>query len=216
MTREDEFIGQLEPYLDDYEGITPLPDTRSRRHPRRAPEDEAGRPSDGPARFTGMSNAYKVGIAAAVIGVAALIGISVYNNPDYGEPTAGTPIPTGVPATLMPLPGELQHRFRGRTGECSQAIVFPVRRQGRSCSSSRRSSCTTMGPGPVPLPPSSLVLRDRADVDHQCPSCEVGEVGTYPYHLSPGGTIRPSRPGRTQCAKPERRFRRRLAAIQLP
>ena len=26
MTREDQFIGQLERYLDEYEGITPLPE----------------------------------------------------------------------------------------------------------------------------------------------------------------------------------------------
>ena len=75
MTREDQFIGQLEAYLDEY-GEPARCD--SRRRPRRASSHEAGRPERGLARVSGMSNAYKVGIAAAVIGLAAVLASSFY------------------------------------------------------------------------------------------------------------------------------------------
>ena len=92
MTREDQFIGQLERYLDEYEGITPLPEAVRDATRAELPKTKQAGPLTGLARFSGMSNAYKVGIAAAVVGVAALIGFSLYNN-RIGPPDDATPSP---------------------------------------------------------------------------------------------------------------------------
>ena len=111
MTREDQFIGQLERYLDEYEGVTPLPDAVRDAVRAQLPRTKQAGPTMGLARFSGMSNAFKVGIAAAVIGVAALIGFSLYNNsvgPPDESPTAS---PSG--ATSQTIPAELLHPFLG-------------------------------------------------------------------------------------------------------
>ena len=101
MTRDDQFIGQLEGYLDAYEGITPLPEAVRDAIRAELPKTKQAGPTLGLARFSGMSNAFKVGIAAAVIGIAALIGFSFYNNGIGTVPDgpSSTPSPTSVSLT---------------------------------------------------------------------------------------------------------------------
>ena len=74
MTHNDEFIGQLEGYLDEYEGSTPLPEDVRDAIRAELPLTRQ-RPAWWPAwRFPEMNNMAKLGIAAAAVVVAALLG----------------------------------------------------------------------------------------------------------------------------------------------
>jgi hypothetical protein len=114
MTRDDQFIGLLERDLDEYEGLTPLPDAVRNSVRAALPKTKQG-PTLGLARFYGMSNAFKLGIAAAVIGVAALIGFSLYSNnigdPDETPTASPTASATG-PMSLMDSPSQGEPTLR--------------------------------------------------------------------------------------------------------
>ena len=74
MTHNDEFIGQLESYLDEYEGNTPLPEAIRDAIRAELPSTQQ-RPAWWPARtFSAMNNMAKLGLAAAAVVVAALLG----------------------------------------------------------------------------------------------------------------------------------------------
>ncbi len=78
MTRDDAFVEQLENYLDEYEGLTPLPDAI--RHAVRAelPAIKQIGASAGPMRYLSMSMSMpapaRYGLVAAVVVVAAALG----------------------------------------------------------------------------------------------------------------------------------------------
>ena len=98
MTREDEFIGQLEAYLDDYEGLTPLPDTVRDAVRAELPKTKQIGSRWQPMTFLNMTmNAHpaaKYGLVATVVMAAAVIGIVFfYRGSNIGGPDA-TPTPT--------------------------------------------------------------------------------------------------------------------------
>jgi hypothetical protein len=108
MTRTDEFIGQLEDYLDDYEGSTPLPETVRDAIRAELPSTQQ-RPAWWPARrFPEMNNMAKLGIAAAAVVVAALLGYSYFLAPSVGGPGIDdqSPTPTPTPPELSSTTGE--------------------------------------------------------------------------------------------------------------
>ncbi|MEO7294741.1 MAG: hypothetical protein ABIZ57_01255, partial [Candidatus Limnocylindria bacterium] len=75
MTRQDEFTAQLEDYLDEYEGSTPLPEDVRNAIRAQLPSIHQ-RPAWWPARrFPEMNNTAKLALAAAAVVVAALVGI---------------------------------------------------------------------------------------------------------------------------------------------
>jgi hypothetical protein len=104
MTREDDFIGQLEGYLDEYEGLTPLPYAVRDAVQAELPMTRQIGALPGPIRYLRMSTAMpapaKYGLAAALVAVAALLGATFFSRGGNigGGPTA-TPTPT---ATLAP------------------------------------------------------------------------------------------------------------------
>lgn len=102
MTRTDEFIGQLEGYLDDYEGSTPLPEAVRDAIRAELPSTQQ-RPAWWPARRTPeMNNMAKLGLAAAAVVVAALLGYSYFVAPNVGGPgiDEASQIPTPTPPAL--------------------------------------------------------------------------------------------------------------------
>lgn len=104
MTRDDDFIGHLEGYLDEYEGSTPLPD-EVRDAIRAQLPSTTQRPAWWPARrFPEMNNFVKLGLAAAGVAVAALLGFNYLVAPNIGGPNIGgpdaTPTPTPIPPSL--------------------------------------------------------------------------------------------------------------------
>ena len=106
MTRTDDFIGQLEGYLEEYEGSTPLPeDVRNAIRAELPSTDQ--RPAWWPARrFPEMNNMAKLGVAAAAVVVAALLGYNYLVAPNVGGPGIDDPSPTPTPTPPSHEQGE--------------------------------------------------------------------------------------------------------------
>ena len=102
MTRNDDFIGQLESYLDGYQGNTPLPDDVRDAIRAELPSTHQ-RPAWWPARRSPeMNNTMKLGLAAAAVVVAALLGYTYLLAPNVGAPATDdqSPTPTPTPPEL--------------------------------------------------------------------------------------------------------------------
>jgi hypothetical protein len=92
MTRDDDFIGQLETYLDQYEGMTPLPDAVRRAIRADLPTTRQMAGSSGgigtmilPARFA---------IAAAAALIVTLVGINLLPSPGRSGLPSTSPSPS--------------------------------------------------------------------------------------------------------------------------
>jgi len=97
MTRESDFIAQLEDYLDEYEGSTPAPD-EVRAVIRAGLPSIQQRPAAWPTRrLSPMNNTLKFAVAAAVVAMAALLGFNYLVAPNVGGPGLGDPSPTPHP-----------------------------------------------------------------------------------------------------------------------
>lgn len=107
MTRSDDFISQLESYLDEHEGSTPLPNDIRNAIRAQLPSTRQ-RPAWWPARrFPEMNQVMKLSLAAAVVVVAALLGYNYLVAPNIGGPRLGDPSPTAIPTpTPSPLRGQ--------------------------------------------------------------------------------------------------------------
>lgn len=108
MTHEDAFIGTLESYLDEYEGVTPLPDAVRDAVRAELPRTRQVGSAHGPKRFLNMTMSapapVRYGLVAAVVLAAVLGGAFLVGGGRIGgEPDAspsGSPSATG-PASLM-------------------------------------------------------------------------------------------------------------------
>lgn len=100
MTREDDLIDQLEAYLDEFEGVTPLPDSvRNAVRAQLPMTKQLGRFSGPMGRFPVMNNNFvRLGLAAAVIVLAVLVGIQFLPGPNVGSDAS--PTPTATPLAL--------------------------------------------------------------------------------------------------------------------
>jgi hypothetical protein len=107
MTYDDEFLGRVESYLDEYEGSTPLPQAVREAIRVELPHTRQLYPPARVRRFRGMGIGQLA--AAVVIGLAALVGWSLYSQ-QVGPPASPSPIPS---STLGALPVELRYQFLG-------------------------------------------------------------------------------------------------------
>jgi hypothetical protein len=108
MTRNDPFIAQLEDYLEEFDGVTPLPDRVRDAIRAELPSARQVHPKPGLRRMYAMlsfaSAGAKVGVAAAVI-VAVVLGAAFVNNRNSGFIGVGAaPAPTAPPAMLAHAP----------------------------------------------------------------------------------------------------------------
>ena len=126
MTRNDDFIGQLEGYLDEYEGSTPLP-YEVRDSIRAQLPSIQQRPAWWPARrFPEMNNVMKMSLAAAAMVVAAFIGYNYLVAPNIGGPSLGDPTPSPTP-TPMPIPAlNGQHPLSAGRYQADPALPMDV------------------------------------------------------------------------------------------
>lgn len=113
MTPNDDFIGQLEGYLEEYEGSTPMPEDVRTAIRAQLPSINQ-RPAWWPARrFVEMNNTAKLALAAAAVVVAAILGIQFLGagqnvgGPDLGDPNSPATTPSLTPRPL-PADGELE------------------------------------------------------------------------------------------------------------
>jgi hypothetical protein len=102
MTQNDDFIGQLEGYLEEYEGSTPLPNEVREAIRAQLPSTHQ-RPVWWPVRrFPEMNNTAKLALAAAAVLVAAFLGIRfLLPGQNIGGPGPTViPTPTASPISL--------------------------------------------------------------------------------------------------------------------
>ncbi len=111
MSDNDDFIGQLEDYLEAFDGVTPLPDRVRDAIHAELPSARQVRPRPGSLRLlTMLSNASagaRFGLAAATIVAAVVLGVAFLNgqSPGIGAAPAPTPTPTPTIApSLTPTP----------------------------------------------------------------------------------------------------------------
>jgi hypothetical protein len=115
MTREDDFIGQLEGYLDEYEGLTPLPDTTRDAIRGQLPTTRQIGSRPGPMRYLSMSMSIpapaRYGLVAAVVITAAVLGGAFLSRGGgIGADPTPTPAPTSTPEPTPELlePGAIE------------------------------------------------------------------------------------------------------------
>jgi hypothetical protein len=107
MTRNDDFIGQLEGYLDEYEGSTPLP-TDVRDAIRAQLPSISQRPAWWPAgRFPEMNNTAKLAVVAAavVVVVVAGLGFGLMQVGTTGHDPSQAPSPSAIRTSPAQFPG---------------------------------------------------------------------------------------------------------------
>ena len=107
MTRDNDFIGQLEGYLDEYEGNTPLPSGVRDAIRAELPSTRQGAAPWGPTRYIPVSNNVKLGLVAAAVVALAIIGVGLLRpGMNFGNPTPTvTPTPAALPSAGPLAPG---------------------------------------------------------------------------------------------------------------
>jgi hypothetical protein len=113
MTREDDFIGQLEGYLDEYEGITSLPEEIRDAVRAQLPRTRQIGPLAGPMRYLNMTthvpNTVRYGLAAAAVVAAVIVGATLSGRgPNFGGGPEATPSPTASPVVTLTYSGTIQ------------------------------------------------------------------------------------------------------------
>jgi N-acetylneuraminic acid mutarotase len=98
MTRDDEFIGQLEDYLDDFEGVTPLPDAVRNSVRAQLPSTRQTGPLSRPnqnvsRRLFSMGMNVRIGLVAAAVLLAGIVGINLISRTSVGPPATASPTP---------------------------------------------------------------------------------------------------------------------------
>lgn len=115
MTRDSDFIGILEEYLDEFDGSTPLP-AQSRHFVRARLTSIQQRPAWLAGwRFTAMNNTVRIGLAGAAAVVVALLGIqylapgSTVGGPRPASPTVAPTPSSSEAATIVIGEGLIEH-----------------------------------------------------------------------------------------------------------
>lgn len=110
MTRNDDFIERLEGYLDEYEGMTPLPDGVRDAIRAELPGTKQVGPASGLTRFLIMTRSLpapaRYGLAAAAVVVAVVLGVNFLNRAPVGAQPS-TPSPSATAVATNPGPWSL-------------------------------------------------------------------------------------------------------------
>lgn len=147
-------------------------------------------------RFPAMNNPARIGIAAAVIAIAALIGFNYLSNQVGNEPSP-TPRPSSAAPDEGLIPEALRHDFLGEVREASVAAggdrsILNLTSTDFSFATGQTtlfgSAASTIGSELI------LVARDTTG------GCAAGDDGRDPYALSPGESILTISTGTDTCA----------------
>jgi hypothetical protein len=100
MTSEDDFIAQLEGYLDEFDGVTPLPDVVRRGLRLEIPSLKQVNPRSGFMRALAMLTPFRFAAAAVVIAIVAVVGIKLLppSGLNGGPSGSATPSPSPSPS----------------------------------------------------------------------------------------------------------------------
>jgi hypothetical protein len=107
MTRPDPFIDQLEGYLDEYEGFTPLPDAVRDAVRAELPHTKQVGSLRWPMKYLNLTMAMpapvRYGLVAGVLVVAAAVGSAFFRSAgNVGAPPTPTPIPPSSAVLIEP------------------------------------------------------------------------------------------------------------------
>jgi hypothetical protein len=146
MTPDDDFTGLLEGYLDEFEGMTPLPDAIRNAIRGRLPTTKQVGRFPGAMRYLNMSMSIpapaRYGLVAAVVVLAAVLGASLLGR-GIGGPPNPTPTPTPLPVAT---PGALPEAASLQPGTYVYSNPYvdedPVRSCERGCSDYRSITFT--------------------------------------------------------------------------
>lgn len=140
MNPDEPFVRQLETYLDEYEGVTPLPDSVRAALRIRVPRTRQSHPLPRLSRYPFMNlhtPAVRIGLAAVALVIAVIGGLTLLpRGPDAGTPVAPSsaiPSPGATPAAVSPVRGfALKPGPSYRVGEPFElpfTVAFPSRWQ---------------------------------------------------------------------------------------
>ena len=108
MSHDDPFIGQLEDYLEEFDGATPLPERVRDAIRGELPSVRQVRPTSGPRKiFTTLSTGptgARLGLATAAVALVALVlSVAWVNNSrsELGVGAGATPTPAPTPALML-------------------------------------------------------------------------------------------------------------------
>jgi hypothetical protein len=108
MNRDEAFISQLEDYLEDFDGVTPLPDRVRAAVAAELPRTPQVRPAGIPRRVLNMTSQIsmpaRLGLAAAALVVAVVAGAALINNGSQAPAVGSTPSTPSPTATTTPSP----------------------------------------------------------------------------------------------------------------
>jgi len=132
MTRDDDFIGQLEGYLDQFEGLTPLPEPVRNAVRAQLPTTKQIGPVSGLMRYLTLNTPIKIALAAAAAVVLALAGYGLFAGGDVGHrptpPPSATPPPSSTPTpSAVSFPGTGYMNERIPAGPVVVDGVFPIK-----------------------------------------------------------------------------------------
>lgn len=195
MTTDDDLLRQVTAYLDECEGTTILPESILDDIRADLPTTPQVRPI-GLARFFDMSTPLKIGIAAAVLAVVAFLGLNWMGTIQVGPPSASdraTPS-TEASGDVTALPQQLEDVFLG-PGKPSLEI-------DASWIDFRAGVLQITGMGPPIMTAAAGIAPDgRLRVETAvADECGAGDVGSYPYTLSPGGKFLTIENGADDCS----------------
>jgi hypothetical protein len=132
MTRQKDFIGRLEDYLDEYEGPTPLPESVRDAVRAQLPITKQIGPLSGPMRYPSMFNlplAARYGLAAAILVAAAVVGAAYFGGGDNVGGGGATPTAAPTPELLEPtsrFDQDRELRAGTYTAELPARVTFTV------------------------------------------------------------------------------------------
>jgi hypothetical protein len=147
-----------------------------------------------------MNTIVRLGVAAAVLAMAVALGYSILQNVGTQEPL---PDPTDASDDASPpsgaIPAELAHLFIGPTRDVPGIEVndrFAIELDARVF-----RLHTGIGQTAI-VSSASMAESDvlRLETVVGTTECADGDVGTYPYSLSPGGTVLTITSGDDDCA----------------
>jgi hypothetical protein len=197
MTTDDQLLRQVTAYLDECEGTTILPEAILDDIRADLPSTPQSRPS-GLARFFDMSTPLRIGLAAAVVAVAAILSLNWLGTIQVGPPPEGsdraTPSTDASGETTL-LPQQLRHPFLGPDptadgGGGASAVDFTSGILQFSDADSRfiTSTANITADGRLRF---ETAVSDR---------CAVGDVGLYAWSMSEGETFLTIESGTDDCS----------------
>jgi hypothetical protein len=154
-----------------------------------------------------MNTIVRLGVAAAVLAMAVALGYSIIQNVGNEEPipnptdqSSPPPDPSedASPAS-GPLPAELSHVFIGATRDVSGIEVgdrFVIDLTARVFRLHTGNGRTALVSAASMAESGALRLETVVSTTE----CAEGDVGTYPYSLTPGGTVLTIASGDDDCA----------------